>query len=149
MIAQFLRKDVPFRSITDLKDFDDRTIITDPSETDPSQYVPTEILIGRIMRGESYRRPVDREFEIHDGSDNFDAIDITTTDGFDLADATAILQGAAEASQSKPQTPADAPSVNAAGGSGTPLPEASNAFGEGSDADASVAQQGKEAVFKP
>lgn len=149
-MEQFSRKNVQFRSITDLKDFDDRTVISEPSVTDPSQHVPTEVLIGRIMRGEPYRRPVDQDFDILGGREDFAALDITTTDGFDLADVQPALQGAAEAPpKSTEQRPADARSVNADEGSATPLPTGSKAVVGGDKAAASVAQQGKEPTSQP
>lgn len=46
------RPDVPFRSITDLKGYNDDEVNTLPSLVDDSEYEPLESIIARCQRGE-------------------------------------------------------------------------------------------------
>lgn len=82
-----------FRSITDLKDFnDDEWFEPDTSETEPGQAINIRAVYERCMRGElapvrsgSYdiKKPVSDD-------EAFATLDPTESEDFDLADATAI-----------------------------------------------------------
>lgn len=52
MLRQIKRTNCPFRSITDLKDFEDNEVIKGPSATDTSQYVPIDIMIKSMTTQE-------------------------------------------------------------------------------------------------
>lgn len=52
MLRQIKRTNCPFRSITDLKDYEDNEVIKGPSETDTSQYVPLDIMIKSMTTQE-------------------------------------------------------------------------------------------------
>lgn len=53
MLKQIKRINCPFRSITDLKDYEDNEVIKGPSLTDTSQYVPLDIMI-KSMTSQEY-----------------------------------------------------------------------------------------------
>lgn len=79
------RPDCPFRSVTDLKAFDDAEKKKGVSMTDPSQYEPLESIIARCRRGELYFDPnkgwygVDSKTDIDKVLDEFeDPIDDLT-----------------------------------------------------------------------
>lgn len=52
MLKQIKRANCPFRSITDLKNYDDNEIIKGPSLTDTSQYVPIDVMIKTMTQQE-------------------------------------------------------------------------------------------------
>lgn len=52
MIKQTSRNNCPFRSITDLKNYEDNETIKGPSLTDTSQYVPLDIMIKSMTTQE-------------------------------------------------------------------------------------------------
>lgn len=52
MLKQIKRTNCPFRSITDLKSFEDNEVIKGPSLTDTSQYVPLDIMIKSMTTQE-------------------------------------------------------------------------------------------------
>ena len=53
------RENCPFRSITDLKDYNDDEVNREPSLTDPEQDEPIGKLVARMLRGEMVEsRPV-------------------------------------------------------------------------------------------
>lgn len=76
------REDCPFRSITDLKGYDDSEINTKPSDCDTSGYVDNRVVIDKIMRNV----PLDvlAIYTKNAFRDNkFDADDITSEDDYD------------------------------------------------------------------
>lgn len=52
MLKQLKRTNCPFRSITDLKNFEDNEVIKGPSLTDTSQYVPLDVMIKSMTTQE-------------------------------------------------------------------------------------------------
>lgn len=93
-------KNVVFvRSTLDLGDFNDDEKNLKPSLTDPSQDEPIEALVARMLRGEIVSRGMP-QYDT-DGSasaeDVFSRQSAVTKEGFDLADAPAILKRAQKA----------------------------------------------------
>lgn len=97
--GEFLERECPFRSITDLKDFDDsETYEPGTSETEPGQGVNLKELYARCCRGEivpqrnvgGYAIETDDRGNVIGQSldDAFDTEDLTQAEGFDLADKT-------------------------------------------------------------
>jgi hypothetical protein len=87
-----------FRSISDLKGFNDSTKFTEPSLTDSSHYVPTDVLVGRCLRGENRSGFLGASGTFDYDTDSLDIDKVeqefnpTRRPNFDLADATAILR---------------------------------------------------------
>lgn len=88
------RSDVPFRSLTDLKGFSDNEFFEPgTSLTEPGQDVNIKSVAERCLRGEIIlNRPgqydVDSKMTIDEA---FNTFDVTDQEGFDLADATMIV----------------------------------------------------------
>ena len=106
-----------FRSITDLKEFsDDEWYEEDTSETEPGQAVDIKSVYLRCLRGEI--TPVRAGgYEVKPGmslDDAFDTLDPTQSEGFDLADATAIsnhLEGKLKSEELSTTQAGTAPSI--------------------------------------
>ena len=83
-----------FRTITDLKDFSDNEVFEpDTSETEPGQAVNIRSVYERCMRGELPPVGSSGSFVVKPGmtvEEAFGTLDPTQSEGFDLADATAI-----------------------------------------------------------
>lgn len=83
----------PFvRSIYNLGDYNDDEKNDGVSEVEPSHDTETKNLIERVMRGEALNARFIPEYDIEPGEDTdeaFNKLDITKTDGFDLADVPA------------------------------------------------------------
>lgn len=118
------------RSILDLGDYNDDERNTEPSLTDPSQDEPIEALVARMLRGEVVGNGMP-QFDTEDDSSAEDVFSLqadTSKDGFDLADAPAIIKRGIKASKAlkkEPKAPvvlpeAEKPQVEAP----KPLPEA-------------------------
>lgn len=100
--GEFLEKESPFRSISDLKDFNDNEHYEpDTSETEPGQAVNLKELYYRCERGEilptvnagGYAIDIDDDGNVvGDIDEAFDKEDLTQKEGFDLADVTAFEQ---------------------------------------------------------
>jgi len=110
-----MAKEIPFRSITDLKGYNDDTRILEPSMTDPEQDEPISRLVQRLIRGEM----VETRSVVYDDirpemplGEAFEQQNVTTRDGFDLADAPAILDAANRAIEAS-ATPSPAPEPEA------------------------------------
>lgn len=111
------RPDCPFRSITDLKAFDDAEKKKGVSMTDPSQYEPIESIIKRCMRGEIAYDPnkgwygVDSE-HVEDALDNYEepVDDLTAIDDAAVAIAEAYNAQQATPPAEKQVDPSPAPS---------------------------------------
>lgn len=85
--------DIKFRTITNLKNFSDNEVFEpETSETEPGQAVDIKSVYLRCLRGEL--APFHSgSFDVKPGmsvDDAFATIDPTLSEGFDLADATAI-----------------------------------------------------------
>lgn len=88
------------RSILDLGDYNDDTINNEPSMTDPEQDEPIQKLVARLIRGEAVASKQVYYDEIGPETalpEVFAAQSVTERDGFDIADAPAILAAAAAA----------------------------------------------------
>jgi len=90
----------PFRSITDLKDFNDDEVYDlkkEPSLTDPSQDESIETLVARMMRGEIVlgQQAPRYDFEnVVDHNAAFAAMPPSQREGFDIADIPGLVNQA-------------------------------------------------------
>lgn len=102
------RKDVIFRSITDLKDYNDDTHICEPSMTDPEQDVTIDQLMRKLIKG----IPLPEKMVTYDqiGAETphgeaFDALPAMERDGADISDIQPIVASAEAALGSLPKPP--------------------------------------------
>ena len=107
------RPEVPFRSITDLKAYDDSQRFYQPSLTDPSLYESLEDIFKRCQRGELVAQKRARY-----ASDEIDDDDLFEVDGFeDLTDiddmAEKLAREASEKSSATSPASSDAKATGA------------------------------------
>ena len=102
------RSDVPFRSRTDLKSYnDDEVYEPDSSLTDTSQVLDIAETVSRMMRGEvplpfNSLKESDFDIDLNKMSidEAFEYEDITQSSGFDLADIPSVVNGLSNKSTS-------------------------------------------------
>lgn len=95
-----------FRSITDLKGYQDFSKTPGGSLCDPSQYEPIESLVKRLTRGEIF---VTSNAE-YDEDPSFDVVPPQRQDGFDLSDIPRYAEQAERASEALKKLKATPPS---------------------------------------
>lgn len=116
--GEVLRPDIPFRSKTDLKNYnDDEYYEEGTSLTDPSQVLNVKETIIRMMRGEMIMPGIkDGDYDVDLGKmtidEAFETEDPTKAPGFDLADIPALAEQVKE-TESTEQEPT-APNSNPA-----------------------------------
>jgi hypothetical protein len=89
-----------FRTAFDTLGYSDNTVIMGESMVDPSHYVPTDVLLSRMLRGEHVVGSRVGQYDVESDSfsdSDFDKVDVTRTDGFDLSDVPIIQARAKEA----------------------------------------------------
>lgn len=133
-----------FRTAYNLLGYVDHEVVQGDSLTDPNDYVPIAVLVGRMQRGEVVRFRSDVIYEDDVSPDELlDRDDPTLSSDFDLADASAVradieARSAAEKKAKASKTDGKASSAPSKDGAvSEPLnsPDASKAS---SDADLSV-----------
>lgn len=132
--GEVLRPDIPFRSKTDLKNYnDDEYYEEGTSLTDPSQVLNVKETITRMMRGEMIMPGVkDGEYDVDMDKMSIDEAfateDPTKGPGFDLCDVPALAE------QLKPAEPASqvptAPVAPEAKGDNSDLPTETKSMSE-------------------
>jgi hypothetical protein len=84
---------IKFRSITNLKGFNDFTYVKGESEVDPSQYVPLQKLLERVRRGDYSGVGSNPSYDDEELV-NSDFVPPTRRPNFDLADFTEMIEKA-------------------------------------------------------